>query len=232
MRDWMKQIPDSEFGVYRRTGFNAQMEMGDRPALIVVDVTYGFTGSDGLSFDEAIKEFPTAAGPISWETMPRIAKLIDVFRDRRQPVVYTRSAAYNVRFTGNATKSNRRAPPPPRFNDFPAAITPREDEWILEKTKASAFFQTPLVQYLVQNAVDTLVLCGVSTSGCVRASVVDAFSHGFRTFVADDCCFDRSHFAHCANLFDMSAKYANVAPLEDIEALLARTRSGLAAAAE
>ena len=77
-----------------------------------------------------------------------------------------------------------------------------------------------MASYLVQNGVDTVVLCGVSTSGCVRASVVDCFSHGFNTIVVDDCCFDRSHFAHCANLFDMHAKYGTVVSLNELEGLM------------
>jgi nicotinamidase-related amidase len=74
---------------------------------------------------------------------------------------------------------------------------------------------------LIKQGVDTTVLCGVSTSGCVRASAVDAFSHGFKTIVVDDCCFDRSHFAHCANLFDLHAKYAAILSLEELRDMFA-----------
>jgi nicotinamidase-related amidase len=91
---------------------------------------------------------------------------------------------------------------------------------VLAKTKTSGFFQTPLAAHLVREHVDTAVVCGVSTSGCVRATAVDAFSHGFATFVIDDCCFDRSWFAHCANLFDLQAKYASVVSLQELEALM------------
>ena len=233
MREWMKQIPASEFDVYSKTGFGGAVKIGDRPALVVVDATFGFTGSEGASFEEAIREYSTATGPIAWQCMPRIARLIELFRARRHPVVFTRSAAYDVLFTGNATKSNRRSLPPPGFNDFPAAIAPRDGEWALAKTKASAFFQTPLLQYLVQRSIDALVVCGVSTSGCVRATVVDAFSNGFATFVVEDCCFDRSYFAHCANLFDMNAKYAAVVSLEEVEGVLDKKHGAdLAIAAE
>jgi hypothetical protein len=109
---------------------------------------------------------------------------------------------------------------PPRFNDFPESIAPQAGEWVLEKTKASAFFQTPLASYMVKNQIDSVVVCGVSTSGCVRASVVDSFSNGFTTFVVDDCCFDRSNFAHCANLFDMNAKYATVVSSDELSGML------------
>jgi nicotinamidase-related amidase len=79
---------------------------------------------------------------------------------------------------------------------------------------------TPLPIYLVKESIDSVVLCGVSTSGCVRASTVDACSHGFNTFVVDDCCFDRSAFAHAANLFDMNAKYATVLSLDELEVIM------------
>ena len=220
MKEWMKQIPADELKTYDKAGFMGSAEMGQRPALIVVDVTYGFTGSEGLTIDEAIAEFGPACGPVSWETMPRIAKLIGLFRELGHPVIYTRGSAYNVLFAGKATKSKRSVKTAPKFNEFPPQITPREDEWILEKTRASVFFQTPMASYLVQRNIDSVVLCGVSTSGCVRASVVDCFSHGFNTLVVDDCCFDRSHYAHCANLFDMHAKYATVVSLEELERLM------------
>jgi maleamate amidohydrolase len=219
MKDWMQIIPAEERKAYEQGGFMGAGEIGERTALVVVDVTYGFTGSKGKTLEEAIAEFGPACGPVSWETMPRIAQLIAMFRDLGRPVVYTRSHPYDTQFAGKATKSKRMTSViPPRFNDFPEEITPRDAEWVLEKTKASAFFQTPLASYLVQKKIDTVVMCGVSTSGCVRASVVDSFSNGFNTFVVDDCCFDRSNFAHCANLFDMNAKYATVVSLDELEA--------------
>ena len=218
MKDWMKIIPAEELKAYEKGGFMGAADIGERTALVVVDVTYGFCGSEGKSLEEAIAEFGPACGPVSWETMPRIAALIHLFRELGRPVVYTRSHPEDTIYAGKATKSKRVTNiVPPRFNDFPESIEPHEGEWVLEKTKASAFFQTPLASYLVKTQIDTVVVCGVSTSGCVRASVVDAFSNGFNTFVVDDCCFDRSNFAHCANLFDMNAKYATVLSLDELE---------------
>ncbi len=215
----MKIIPAEERKAYEQAGFMGAGAIGERTALVVVDVTYGFTGSKGKTLEEAIAEFGPACGPVSWETMPRIAQLIALFRELGRPVVYTRSHPNDTQFAGKATKSKRVTNViPARFNDFPEEITPRAGEWVLEKTKASAFFQTPLASYLVQKQIDTVVVCGVSTSGCVRASVVDSFSNGFNTFVVDDCCFDRSNFAHCANLFDMNAKYSSVVSLDELEA--------------
>jgi maleamate amidohydrolase len=220
MKEWLKAIPAEELKTYRSAGFVSDTNIGQKPCLIVVDMTYGFTGSEGLTLEEAVKEFHTACGPASWEAMQRIVRLIELFRGLRRPIVFTRSDLTATAFAGKATTSKRTGRPAPRFNEFPPAIAPRDGEWVLEKTKASAFFQTPLSAYLIKQGVDTAVVCGVSTSGCVRASAVDAFSHGFRTIVVDDCCFDRSYFAHCANLFDLQAKYAAVLSLHELQQVL------------
>ena len=221
MRDWMKLIPESERRLYEKAGFMGDLTPGRRSALIVVDVTMGFCGSEGLSLEAAIAQYSTACGPASWVAMPKIAKLIKTFREADLPIVYSLSDLASTPFTGKATKGKRIGAPAPGFNDFPASIAPREQDWVLAKTKASAFFQTPLPAYLIQSGVDSLVMCGVSTSGCVRASVVDGFSHGFKTFVVDECCFDRSEFAHAANLFDMNAKYASVISLDEAQRMIA-----------
>lgn len=220
MKNWLKEIPEIERANYKRAGFAGASAMGQRPALLVIDVTLGFTGSRGLTLEQAVAEFSAACGPVSWETMPRIAELIGLFRKLGRPIVYTRSELGTIGYTGKATKAKRTGPLKSGFNDFPKEIEPLPSEWILEKVKASAFFGTPLATYLVNEKVDSLVVCGVSTSGCVRASVVDGFSHGYPTFVVDDATFDRSWFAHCANLFDMDAKYATVLSLDEVKGLL------------
>jgi maleamate amidohydrolase len=220
MKKWMEMIPESERRFYTKAGFEGSMSLGSNAALIVVDVTMGFCGSVGLSLDEAIREFPTACGPMSWEAMPNIARLIGLFRKEGLPIVYTNGDLDNTPFSGKATKSKRNGSPAPGYNDFPLAIAPQNGDWVLPKTKASGFFQTPMTAFLTRKHIDTVVVCGVSTSGCVRATTVDAHSHGFTTFVADDCCFDRSYFAHCANLFDINAKYATVVSVDELTALM------------
>jgi nicotinamidase-related amidase len=219
MRDWMKLIPEEELRFYKKAGFSGELKPGRRAALIVVDVTMGFCGSKGASLDEAVRQYSTACGPASWLAMPKITELIALFRTLKLPIIYSLSDLDAVPFTGKATKGIRSSTPP-GFNDFPAEIVPREGEYVLPKTKASVFFQTPLNAYLVKQGVDTLIYCGVSTSGCVRASVVDGFSNGYQTFVVDEACFDRSQFAHAANLFDMDAKYAAIISLEEAVTML------------
>ena len=221
MKEWLAIVPEAERRTYENAGFGGVAEIGENTALVVIDVTYGFTGRQGQTLDESIEEFATACGPVSWEAMPRIKRLIEMFRELGRPVIFTRSAPDDTPYSGRATKGTRLGRmAAPDHNEIPPVIAPRQDEWVLEKTKASAFFQTPLASYLVRKKIDTVIVCGVATSGCVRASVVACFSNGFPTVVVDDCCFDRSQFAHSANLFDMNAKYASVVSLHELEALM------------
>jgi nicotinamidase-related amidase len=220
MKDWLKQVPPDDRKHYEKIGMLSGLELGSRPLLLVVDATLGFCGREGLSLEEATREFSTACGPASWEAMPRVAALINLFRARKLPVVYSYPNTDDQGFTGSVSKKKRENWPPPNYNDFPEPIAPQEGEWVMGKTKASAFFGTPLSIYLSKLSIDSVVICGVSTSGCVRATGVDCSSHGYKTFVIDDCCFDRSYYAHCANLFDLHAKYATVLSLAELETLM------------
>jgi maleamate amidohydrolase len=218
-KKWMSFVPEAALQTYRKAGFLSEIKFGERSALVVVDLTYGFTGSEGLSLEQATEEFPTASGPSSWQAMPKVRKLIDMFRERGLPIVFTHSDNEVTRFAGTATTA-KRTERPRKFNEFPALIAPQDGEFVIGKPKASAFFQTSITPFLIKQRIDTLVICGTATSGCVRATVVDAHSHGFATFVVDDCCSDRWDFAHAANLFDMHAKYASVLSLDELERVM------------
>jgi nicotinamidase-related amidase len=109
-------------------------------------------------------------------------------------------------------------------NDFPELITPQPSDIVIQKDKPSAFFGTPLLSYLIALGVDGLLVCGTTTSGCVRASVLDAFSYNIPLAVVEECTFDRGEVSHKINLFDMQAKYADVVSLADTLAFI-RTRT-------
>lgn len=213
--DWRSFLPPEEQVGYKQAKFGAAESMGQRPALLVIDCTLSFMGRSGdLSLEEATAEFPTACGPVAWESLPRITALMDRFREREFPIVYSRSDLSVGSVMGGATKAGRTGGRDLEVvasgNVFPDEIEPRPDELVLEKPRASVFFDTPLATYLRTLEVDTVVACGTTTSGCVRASVVDAMSHGFLTFVVEDACFDRAPTPHRANLWDMHSKYASV----------------------
>jgi nicotinamidase-related amidase len=117
-----------------------------------------------------------------------------------------------------------------RGYDFVAEVAPRCGDVLLPKKHPSAFFATALTSHLIDLGVDTLVVAGCTTSGCVRASVVDAFSLNFRVLVAEDAVYDRSRISHAVNLFDMSEKYADVAPAAECIARLEALPPAAAAA--
>lgn len=216
MAVWDAYVPESERRIYERAGYGVGQPFGARPALLVVDVVESFTGSRPQDVRAAQEEYRTACGTAAWEALPRIRQLLDACRTAGLAVVFTKGDPVLKERCGGSTKAG--APGEARrlhTTGIPDLIAPREDEFVLEKTKASAFFASPLSVFLTQRGVDCLLVCGATTSGCVRATVVDAFSHGYRVFVVADCCFDRSAFSHAVSLFDLHQKYADVISLEE-----------------
>src|SRR5215468_6431568 len=118
-----------------------------------------------------------------------------------------------------ATKRNK---PPVDAADYAIRpeFKPQPQDVVITKQRASVFFGTPLVAHLTQLGVQTLIICGESTSGCVRATAVDAYSHGYHVVLVEECCFDRSILSHKVNLFDMHHKYADVMHIDEVAAHL------------
>ena len=202
----------SDLEVYRKQNFGNRVGIGRRPALVVVDFTVGFNDPalfGGGNIDPAIK---------------RTAGLLQFFRDRRLPVAFTRvvyaddgSDAGVFAIKAPALKILTEAHP---AGQVVAELAPLKGEYIVRKTQASAFFGTGFASWLVHQGVDTLVVTGCTTSGCVRATVVDSVSHNLRTIVARDCVGDRALAPHEANLFDMGQKYADLMERDELIAEL------------
>jgi len=222
MKPWDGIISEEEQRAYHAAGFGRASGIGRRPALLIIDVQYRTIGTSPKPFWESIKEYPTSCGEIGWNAMRKIALLLAEFRRNKWPVLYPHVAPKN-----KATDSGRLAEKVPAIMDipergyqFPPEIAPREGDVLLPKKHPSAFFATPLASHLIDLQADTLVVTGCTTSGCVRGSVVDAFAFNFRVLVAEDAVYDRSRVSHAVNLFDMSEKYADVAPTRDVLARL------------
>jgi nicotinamidase-related amidase len=197
---------------YAERGIGAAAGAGERPAVLVVDVSRAFTSSAyGVGADDA-------------PAVPHIAELLGRAREAGAPIVFT-TIAYAP---GEDAASFAAKVPALRElrTDDPAAVEVhpdldrRPDELVLVKKFPSAFFGTHLTSYLVQRGIDTVVVTGCSTSGCIRASVIDAVSYGFRVVVPEECVFDRAEEPHRANLFDIGSKYADVLPRQDVEKYL------------
>ena len=171
-REWWTFIPEHERALYQNADSPRETSFDGKPALLVIDVTHNFTGTRPLPISEAIKEFPTSCGEAAWAAIPQIHKLLDAFRSESRPVVYTgRDVAAQEAHSGSTKRRGNIR----EGNGFVDQVRPREGEWICTKARASAFYGTSLDAYLRINRVQTLVVVGGSTSGCVRASCVDAF---------------------------------------------------------
>jgi nicotinamidase-related amidase len=226
-RVWDDLLSPLDREVYKNAGYGQRGGGGARPAVLVIDITFEFTGLQPEPILESIKRFPNSCGSVAWESMERIATLLERARALGLPVFYTKAMdEANTVTRGSwgwkkSTDSIQMAADEWQLaNTIPPIIAPAEGETVIQKTKPSAFFGTPLASYLVELGVDTLLVTGTTTSGCVRASVIDAFSYNFRTMVIEDCVFDRGDAPHRLNLFDMQAKYADVVPLEQVFAYL------------
>ena len=226
MASWDGVIGEDEIDRYAKAGFGGEGGIGARPALLIIDVQYRTVGTTSKPYWDAIKEYPTSCGDVGWDAVGNIAKLVALFRQKGFPILYPHVAPKN-----SATDGGRLAAKIPSIMgidakgyEFVEEIAPVEGDVLLTKKHPSAFFGTPLVSHLVDLGVDTLIVTGCTTSGCVRSSVTDAFAYNFKVLVPDDAVYDRSPTSHAVNLWDMNAKYADVYPstgilklVEDLE---------------
>ncbi len=200
----------NELDIYRKQGMGTPIGLGRSPALIMVDFVIGFTDPEhfgGGDITDAIDH-----------TVPLLAHA----RARGWPIAHTRvvyaddgaDAGAFTRKSPGLLKLTEESP----LSQIVPALMPAPGEFVIRKRQASAFFGTELAGWLQWRGVDTLLVTGCTTSGCVRATVVDAVSHNLRTIVVTDCVGDRASGPHQANLFDMGQKYAD---LMDSKALMA-----------
>lgn len=178
-----------------------KLGLGKSIALIVVDMTKGFIDSNS---------------PLGFECNDLIEsnqRLINAFRERELPIFFT-TTTYSK--DSEATVFRRKIPDlnilskDSEWVEFTAKIKPKGSELIIEKNHASAFFNTNLYSELMLMGVDTVVITGVTTSGCVRATAVDGLQNNFNTIVVEDCVGDRNLNSHEVNLHDLNAKYADI----------------------
>jgi maleamate amidohydrolase len=194
--------------IYRSQNFGNRIGFGRKSVLLIVDFVAGFNDEKlfgGGNIDAAVQ---------------RTVGLLEFFRKQRLPVAFTRvvyadDGADAGVFCMKAPNIRTLTEQHPASQVVPE-LKPRSGELILKKTQPSAFFGTGLAMWLVQQSADTVVVAGCTTSGCVRASVVDAMSYNFRPIVARDCVGDRAAAPHEANLFDMAQKYADVLERDEI----------------
>ncbi len=216
---WRDIISADVLELYSR--YERDLFVGPSPALLAIDLYELAYEGGNRPISELAKLCPSSCGEYAWAAIEPTKRLFEAARSAGLPVFYsTMDVRPNSRPNGiNATK--RRAP----RNDAEAytiksEFTPRPDDVVITKQRASAFFGTPLQAHLTQLGIESVIICGESTSGCVRASAVDAYSYGFHVVIVEECCFDRSLLSHKINLFDLHHKYADLLSVEQVEAHL------------
>lgn len=213
---WQDIVPGDVLELYSH--YKRDVYVGASPALLAIDLYELAYEGGARPIPEITKNYPSSCGEHAWRAIEPTKRLFAAARSAGIPVFYsTMDVRPNSRPKGiNATR--RRAP----RNDAEAyairpEFKPESNDVIITKQRASAFFGTPLQAHLTQLEVKTVIICGESTSGCVRASAVDAYSYGFHVVIVEECCFDRSSLSHKVNLFDLHHKYADVLRVGQVE---------------
>jgi nicotinamidase-related amidase len=212
-------VTERDLAVFTAGGYGVRAPLGQRPALLVIDATYGFCGDRSEPILASIQRWRNSCGAAAWDALPHIELLLSTARRVDIPVFYTRGAPRRTDGSDRgrwADKNARQSTDTSQADEILAEITPQERDFVIEKRKPSAFFGTALVSHLISRQIDTLIVCGTTTSGCVRATVIDAFSYDYRVVVAEEATFDRGEASHAMALFDMDMKYANVAPVNEV----------------
>jgi nicotinamidase-related amidase len=226
---WADVISDDDREIYG--GFFARevKGVGPKPALIAIDLYRKVYAGGPGPVVEANRRHRGACGDAAWDAIPPTRRLFAAARAAGLPVIYTTGHAnpHNVSATKRGASGAR--PPAGDGYEIKEEFAPQAGDLVIEKERASGFFGTPLTAHLRQLGVESLIMCGESTSGCLRASVVDAFSNGYHVVVVEECCFDRSLLSHKVSLFDLHHKYADVCHVDEVVAAL-EAMTGRAAA--
>lgn len=221
MIDYEQFLSERDKLVFEKSGHGKRVGFGARPVILLIDVNYAFCGEKSAPILESIETYHNSCGEEAWAGIAAIESLLSAGRAKHVPVIYTTGfdqpiagkfglGRWNDKVPGEADDINERA------NEIVWPIAPRSHDIVIRKTMPSAFFATNLASYLVYLAADTILVCGTTTSGCVRATVVDGFSHNYRMIVVEEGTFDRGQASHAINLFDMDMKYADVEPLDSV----------------
>ena len=200
-------MSDETREIYERARLGQSLMLGTRPAILVVDFSRGFTDPESTMGSDLTRE------------VERTNRLLAAAREREIPIIFT-----TIGFEPNLMDGSLWLEKAPglrelivggKWVEIDPRLERREEETVILKKGASAFFGTNLPSILVSQGVDTIVMCGATTSGCIRATAIDLLQYGYPTLVPRECVGDRAQAPHEANLVDIQAKYADVVSVED-----------------
>jgi maleamate amidohydrolase len=211
---WKDIVDEETLEIYE--AYHRDLFVGRNPAVLAIDLyNKAYLGGD-RPVREVNAKHQGSCGENAWKAIQPTQQLFAAARASGVPVIYTtRHANTGVQST-NRSKRHEEEEVYAIFE----GLAPLPGELVIYKERASAFFGTPLIAHLRRLGVESLIICGESTSGCVRASTVDAYSYGFHSVVVEECTYDRSTLSHKVNLFDMHHKYADVMHVDEVVAHL------------
>lgn len=218
---WRDVVPEDILTLYSH--YARDVFVGPRPALLAIDL-YELAYQGGPHpVSEVSKTYPSSCGENAWNAIAPTQRLFGAARAAGIPVFYSTSDTRPESSPASVVATKRRGiPVDPAVYAIRPEFAPQPGDVVITKMRASAFFGTSLTAHLTQLGIQSLIVFGESTSGCVRASVVEGYSHGYHVTVVEECCFDRSPLSHKVNLFDMHHKYADVMGIDEVEAHLAK----------
>lgn len=222
-RIWDDALTPEDRIVIEKGGYGKSRGLGSSPIIVIIDPQYNYVGED-KPIEQQLDNWPSGGGSKAWKAIRNIQLLKETAASCNIPVMYTRNVQKKTlsfdSFGLKADRDNSKYMDGRPEAQIVKELEPSESELVVDKAYASAFFGTPLISYLIKMRVDSLVLVGGSTSGCVRASAVDAVTHNFNVAVVEDCVYDRIELSHKAALLDLWMKYCDVLPLRDIQQYL------------
>jgi nicotinamidase-related amidase len=232
---WNQFLTERDKQVFGNAGYGARQGFGKRPAVLVIDVNYNFCGERPEPILESIKRWRNSCGEDAWVGIAAIQKLLAAARAKGLPVIYSTGTRRDDNWDAgswswkNSRNHERVATVKTNLdgNTIVAEIAPQPQDIVIAKLKPSVLHGTPLRSFLTLLGADSLLVAGTTTSGCVRATVVDAFSDNYRVSVVEEGCFDRAQASHALSLCDMHAKYADVVKLAEVLAFINTLPNGL-----
>lgn len=227
-RIWEKFLTDEDRRMLARRAPRRPREHGTTPCLLLVDLYRWVFGDDPASSENSTRHWPASCGAAAWTALPYIERVLNAARSAGLPIIHTtEDPTGQIRAWSRSTGQGDT--PDDQWStrfEIMESVRPLPGEVVLVKDAPGAFSGTPLAFHLNAIGVDTVIVVGESTSGCIRATVVEGVTHRFDIIVVEECVFDRVEFAHAANLFDMHQKYADVMPIDDAQAYIEQCAVG------
>jgi maleamate amidohydrolase len=212
---WQDVIPAHLLELYKH--YQRDVYVGEKPALVAIDLYEMAYQGGNRPVSEVSKTYPSACGEFAWNAIPPTQRVFAAARAAGIPIFYSTTDTRPDAKPTVIKATNRRGG---SYDDDGFAIrpefAPQAGDVVIRKMRASAFFGTPLSAHLTQLGIQSIIMFGESTSGCLRASAVDAYSHGYHVTLVEECCYDRDALLHKINMFDLHHKYADVMKADEV----------------